>query len=320
MASYQKRGKTWRVTVRRKGTTETKTFAKKDQAIIWAARIETDIAERRHVKIPDIPFSKLLERYRDNVSTVKRGERSEKLRIGVMLRDKLASVSVRKLSAPHAADWRDRRLKIVSSGTVRREFNLISHVCNIAVNEWKWLKENPFAFVRRPPSPANRDRIYTVDQIERLTLALGEDTGTIAGRVGVAFRFAIETAMRAGEICALNRNHINGKVATLLSTKNGTNREVPLSPEAIRLIRLLPENSESLFNLNVRQIDTQFRVAKKKTAIQGMNFHDTRHTAVTRLAKLFPVLALARIVGHRNINMLLIYYNESAENMAALLE
>ena len=44
-----------------------------------------------------------------------------------------------------------------------------------------------------------------------------------------------------------------------------------------------------------------------------------RHLAITRLAKKLQILDLARIVGHKDLRMLQIYYNETAEAMATKL-
>lgn len=38
------------------------------------------------------------------------------------------------------------------------------------------------------------------------------------------------------------------------------------------------------------------------------------------VAKVFDVLELARIVGHRDLRMLLIYYNPSAEDLSGKLK
>ena len=44
--------------------------------------------------------------------------------------------------------------------------------------------------------------------------------------------------------------------------------------------------------------------------------HDARSEAITRLSKKLDVLALARIIGHRDIKSLMFYYAESADAMA----
>jgi len=57
-----------------------------------------------------------------------------------------------------------------------------------------------------------------------------------------------------------------------------------------------------------------------KTKIKDLTFHDTRHEAITRLAKKLDVLDLARMVGHRDIKQLLTYYNKSAKEIASQLD
>ena len=57
-------------------------------------------------------------------------------------------------------------------------------------------------------------------------------------RVALAFLFAIETAMRAGELCNLGweDTDFSRRVAHLELTKNGYSRDVPLSKKAIKLL------------------------------------------------------------------------------------
>jgi len=50
-----------------------------------------------------------------------------------------------------------------------------------------------------------------------------------------------------------------------------------------------------------------------------MTFHDTRHEALTRIARKLDVLDLARMVGHRDARSLMIYYNATAEEIAQRL-
>ena len=45
-----------------------------------------------------------------------------------------------------------------------------------------------------------------------------------------------------------------------------------------------------------------------------------RHVAITNLAKKLSVLELARCVGHKDLNMLLIYYNAPASDLANKLD
>jgi integrase len=216
----------------------------------------------------------------------------------------------------------------VSGSTVNRELNLLSHVFAKAAKEWKWIAASPTTDVRRSKEAPARDRLYTDDEIERVCLALGfdlasnEQVETISQRVAVAFLFAIEEAMRADEICGLIQQDIVCRVATLNKTKNGTKRNVPLSIRAVELLELLPfpEEGGNVFGLTAAKVDALFRRAKLRAMIYDATFRDSRHLAITRLAKKLNVLDLAHMVGHRDLRQLQAYYNETAEAMAERLD
>lgn len=323
MPTFRKRGNSWEVQVCHKGIRRTATKPTKTAATLWASQAIADIDSAGRGGIVDRPFSDLLEKYRNEVSPTKRGERWERLRIGLILRDEIAAIRLPVLSAMHFADWRDRRLTVVSAASVRREWTLLNHALGVAVREWQWLRENPLQPVRRPPPPRSRDRLISVDEVERLCFALGYERdrplGTISARVGAAFLFAIETAMRAGEVVGIRSQHVNGSVVTLPLTKNGTARSVPLSIEARRILEQLPADGETVFGLSGTQIDSLFRKARAKALIEDLHFHDTRHEAITRLSKKLDVLDLARMVGIRDLRILMVYYNARAEDMVASL-
>lgn len=323
MATFRKRGNGWEVQVCHKGIRRTATKPTKTAAALWASQVVAEIELVGHIGIPDRPFADLLERYRNEVSITKRGARWEHLRIGLLLRDEIAKVRLPALSTVHFAAWRDRRLKSVSAASVRRECNLLNHALVVAVREWQWLKENPLQAMRRPSPPRARDRLISADEIARMCFGLGYERDatptTISARVGAAFLFAIETAMRAGEIVGIRSQHLNGQVVTLPLTKNGTARSVPLSVEARRILDQLPPNDDAVFGLSGAQMDSLFRKARKKAMVEDLHFHDTRHEAITRLSKRLDVLDLARMVGIRDLRTLMVYYNARAEDMVASL-
>ena len=150
----------------------------------------------------------------------------------------------------------------------------------------------------------------------------GSDLATKSARVIHAFRFSIETAMRAGEIVGLSWDDVDTakRIAHLPLTKNGTSRSVPLSNVALALLEELQGREDSCFRLNSQQLDVLFRKTRDRTDIENLRFHDSRHEAITRLAEKLDVLSLARMVGHRDIRMLQIYYNETAEELALRLD
>jgi len=271
-------------------------------------------------------FGDLLLEYERRVSVNKKGYKKEAIRIARFVReDSICRVLLRDLSANVFAVWRDDRLREVSAGTVNRELNLLSHALNVAVNEWGWLEESPMRGLKRPAPDAPRDRLISDGEIERICFSCGyEPDGaldSVSARVGAAFLFAIETAMRAGEIVNLTWDNVflDRRFVFLPDSKTGRSRKVPLSAEAVRLLEQLPRVGDRCFNLSSSQVDAMFRKCRDRCLIENLHFHDTRHEAITRLAKKIDVLDLARIVGIRDLKILMVYYNESAESIAKKL-
>lgn len=322
MASIRKRGTTYTAEVRRQGIYLSDTFTTKAAAQAWATKAEADILAGKRGQVGDKTFADLLDEYARRVSPTKKGGRWESIRIELFKRDQVASINLRDLTPAAFADWRDRRLQSVSAASVRREWVLMSHALNIAMKEWCWIHSNPMKDVRRPAPPEARDRRISQDEIDRLLHVLGNNKGTSTWRVGQAFLFAVETALRAGEICALNWSdiHIDKRFCSIRSGKTAAaSRDVALSQSAIEILLGIGTTEGSAFCLKTSQIDALFRKAKAKAAVDDLHFHDSRHEAITRLSRKLDVLALARMVGHRDLKMLQVYYNESAEDIAARL-
>lgn len=320
MASFRKRNGRWYAEISRKGIRKGKTCLTKAEALQWAAAEEREAS----TLIPNKPVVDILARYAAEVSPTKRGKRWEQIRLAMVGRDDLAKVNLRDLDATHISAWRDRRLAVVSAASVLREWNLLSAVFTQAVNEWKWLTANPMKGVRRPTAPQPRTRRVTDDEINRLCLALGYEEGlpveTATARVALAMLFALETAMRAGEIVGLTKADvdIDKRVAHLARTKNGNSRDVPLSKRAIQVLDMLPDD---LFGLTSSNLDALFRKAKERALIEGLHFHDLRREALTRMASKVGVMDLAKISGHKDLRILqAVYYAPNITDLASKLD
>lgn len=318
MATFKKldSGK-WQAQVAKHGVRRAQSFPSKRAAQEWASRQEHLIVEGQG-RGSKIAVGQAFDRYAREVSPTKRGARWEMIRLEKLGKDKLAKVQLCNLSAQDLADWRDRRLREVAPASVRREMVLISGVMTIARKEWGLISANPMADVRKPANAQPRDRLVPDAEIEALVAVAGKPLSA-RWRAVHAFRFAIETAMRAGEICNLHAADIDGPVAHLPKTKNGTSRDVPLSSKALQLLADLPKGNGPCFGLTPQQLDALFRGARDLAQIKGLRFHDSRHEAITRLARKLDVLDLARMTGHQNLNELMTYYNASAADLASKL-
>lgn len=323
MASIRKLKTGVRAEVCVNGLRESRMFDTVKEAKVWSAMRETELRLDPH-QANGKNVGDALQKYAKEVTPKRRGARWELLRLNLIGRYPLARVKLEDLKPAHLAQWRDTRLTEVAPASVKRELVLIGTVLEIARREWGWIAKNPAKDVTKPTAPPPRDRRISDDEIDRICFAFGYTHGEavmVKQRCAVAFLFAIETAMRAGEICGLRWKDIDlqKRVARLPITKNGKARGVPLSSRAVELLGLLPADTERAFNVRSDSLSTMFRAARQRAGIDDLTFHDTRHEAITRLASVFNPLELARVVGHSNLNMTMIYFNKSADDLAKML-
>lgn len=323
MATIRQRNNRWQCIVKRKGhPTQSKTFDLRKDAEKWGR-----LQERLHdsgqwvdrTEAEQCTLADLLKRYAKEVSSTKRGVEVELIRINALCRSPLARFSVAGITGRHLAQWRDQRLSEVSGSTVARELTLIGHAFTVAIREWGFgLNTNPVSLIRKPSSNAARDRILTNDQRAALVSACSQCRNPWVKPVVV---FALETATRRGEMLSLTWADIDldHRIAKV-SGKTGP-RAVPLSPACVELLRALPRGINGrVFPVTVDALKQAYERAVARAGIADFTFHDLRHDALTRLAKMgFNVLELRAISGHTTANMLQRYVSIDAADLAEKL-
>lgn len=328
MAEPRKRGKSWYVEVFVRGIRKSASFPTKREAEHWKADTERAIRSGQGLAVSGRTLGDLLARFsleevphRHDETTEDGRERArwERNRLAFLGRDPLAELTLDKLTPEQIDLWQKRRLQEVEGSTIRRDRALLSAVMDKARRVWKWIPSSPFSDVALPEDGEDRQRLCAPEELARLYQVAGRDLDHVQARVIVAFELAIETGMRGREIVRITRQHApEGRAFVHVpKSKNGDSRDVALSPRAIELLGLVrARGTDPVFDLTMPQKDALFRKVARKAAIDGLCFHDSRHTACTRLAKRLTVLELARQLGARDINTLLIYYNQTAEERA----
>ncbi|UOF80914.1 integrase [Caudoviricetes sp.] len=296
----------WFVQVSCRGHRPSRAFASKSAAITWRDNTRREILDGLYGQAPaGMTVADLLDKYGKEVSANKKGKRWELVRISLLKRDRLSSVPLRVLDTPHLSTWQTNRLKTVSGASVNRERNLLNHVFNKAVKEWKLIKFNPLTGIARPPDSPPRDRIATDAELAKLLTNAGRNLARV-------IVWAVETGMRASEIAGLTE--VRGNVAVILDSKNGTGRSVPLSKKALSVW------VDGGFGLTAGSISAEFAKLTKRAGIEGLTFHDLRHGAATRLAKILNPYELSKMLGHKDLNMVLrVYYSQDAAETARKL-
>jgi integrase len=334
MANITKRGKAWRALVRRRGQPAiSRTFDSYAEAEAWAATTEAEILAGRRpadaaVTADGQTVADLLARYAREVSPGRRGARWEVIRLGLLQRAPELQRPVAGFEPADLAEWRDARAAQVSAASVNRELNLISAVFTHAIREWRVrLPANPVHLVARPRNPRARTQRVPPDAVTAICAALGwpGDAAPVglAQWAAFAFRLALATAMRKGEVLAVTWRHVHlaRGYLHLPVTKNGDARDVPLSSSAVALLRLLPVGAPDARVVPIRSgwLDALFRRAVRAAGYDGLHFHDTRREATSVFAARVTILELMRITGHRSMKSLAIYYAEDAGELARKL-
>ena len=326
-----KRGLTYRIQLQIAGEKFSCTRDTARECEQWAVQkiLESKIHKKEAEKgiKPTITFKELLEQYFQHTGQYNPSASSRKWMQGqITVFDEkfgfLSGTSIYDINPRQLTNWRNKRSKEVSANTVLKEISFYSAVFTFAQKELFLLDENPWMMITKPKKPKARARRIHNSEIELMLKALKYERGQTPvlpdHYVAWGFLFALETAMRRGEILAMEKKDIYDDYAHLPKTKNGDPRNVPLSAEAKALLELIQHKGQRL----IPQSENAFRLMweKRKAAIglSGLHFHDTRHEAITRMVRVkkLPVEVLAKITGHKKIDILInTYYNPNAQDL-----
>ena len=334
MATFRKRpgpgGKTaWQVQIRRRGyPPQTATFDKKSDAEAWAGGIEAEMHHRSFIPRAEAEHTTLgeaLDRYEQEVTAHKRASTRAR-EVSEIRRMQARPLAGKPLAAIRGKDLavyiRQRQADGMGANSVRIEIALISHLYTVAASAWgmeSLRNPVPLAKTARPKLPQGRTRRLRDDEEVRLL----EAAKTYGGEIQHLIPWAIETAMRRGEIAAMRWEHLDRKARVLLipETKNGTPRRAPLSSKALQVLDDLPRQLDgAVWSMRPDSISQAFERVCKAAGIEGLTFHDLRHEATSRLfEKGLNPMEVAAITGHKTLQMLKRYTHLRAEDLVERL-
>jgi len=314
--------KSWQAIVRLKGNRpQSKTFSSKRDATRWANQLETEMAQGVFTDVSQaesLTLASMLERYRLEIVPQKRGQRQFLTQIRTMLSSKsLKGLSLLNVTPTEIGRHRDARLKSgTSPSTVRKDLSFLHRLFEVVRKDWhiNLPKGNPVALVSRPRDlkPTARTRRLEDGELEQLLKALS-NTSLVYNFV----LFAIETAMRRGEITNIKPDDINYETRTLHipKTKTGIPRTIPLSSKAISILKVVGQ-----FDIQPSSVSQAFLRACNRAGIENLRLHDLRHEATSRLfEKDLTPMQVASITGHQDLKMLQRYTHLRAEDLAKKL-
>jgi integrase len=308
---------------------ESQIFDSKSKASAWGYAKEAELRAMRK-GVAKATLQDTIDRYRKEVCPEMKSGANVSLRLKSLSSTPGLLPVLRQVNEVTAADlsrFRDIRAAQVKPATVLKELAILSGVFESARRDWGTILVNPLSDVKKPPQPPARKRLFTDSEVTGVLNQLGyQPIGkpeSMGQQAGLALLLALETAMRASEMLGLEwgRVFLDKRFVTLEETKNGDARDVPLSKVAVALLeRMKGVDSEMVFTLKPAVLDVVFRRARDKLKLKDLHFHDSRATAVTRLAQKLSIHELARMIGHRDLSSLLIYFRKSAQDMAGQLD
>ena len=328
----------WQAHIRRRGyPAQVRTFDTKTEAEAWAAIIESEIARGVFVCRAEAERTTLAEalgRYEEEISPRKKATTAacERDRIRAWAGSSLSQRSLASIRGKDVADAvRDMEGRGLGANTVRLHLALLSHLFNVARTAWGMESlSNPVDLVKglRPKLPQGRNRRLQGDEQARLlesaaSYGHGRKAPRGAGDIGGIINWAIETAMRRGEITAMRWEHVDQRARVLLipETKTGTPRRVPLSTVALAVLDALPRRIDGrVWGMRPDSISQAFERVCKAAGVEGLTFHDLRHEATSRLfEKGLNPMQVAAITGHKTLQMLKRYTHLRAEDLVGML-
>ncbi len=209
-----------------------------------------------------------------------------------------------------------------------RTLALVRKMFNFGI-EHDWLDVNPCQMVKRVARERQRDRVLSDDEIRRVWVALDDERPNMAALV----RLRLLTAQRGGEVHGAKWEDLDltGGWWTIPGerSKNGLAHRVPLSPQALVVLKELQKSQgESAWVFpSPRQSQPHVHHAQKAiervVARSGVKFrgHDLRRTAASLMVGGgVPRLVVSKILNHVETGVTAVYDRHSydAEKRAAL--
>tara|TARA_R100001377_G_C3183721_1_gene107685 strand:+ start:95 stop:1078 length:984 start_codon:yes stop_codon:yes gene_type:complete len=325
MATFRKRLGKWEVRVRKyNNKTISKTFIEKADANRWAQEVETKIEKGLYEDLSQanmITLRELLQQYSKDVSSTKIGYPQEKYKIDKLCKSPIASLKLARVTPLQLRKFQDQCALVYNPSTTNKYITLISVSIKFARQMLGiFLPNNACDFVKRLKEPEFEGQIIEPEEEE---LLLQESINSKANWLKLAIMLGLDCGMRRGEIIKMRREDVDFTNATakLRETKNGTMRNIGLSPRVILEMRKLPINIDGRV-INCPSGDNFLHFYSQLQKWTGINktFHTTRHTFASRCAMNgWSIAEISAQGGWKNLSVLKRYTHIKATHLSKKL-
>jgi integrase len=198
-----------------------------------------------------------------------------------------------------------------SSATINRYYSSLRRVLTLAVQEGK-LSRHPMRGITFL-TEAQNDRFFSDDELKVIR-------GLMMPEHWKLVHFAVETCLRRSEQFCLRWQDVNfeAKSVTIPLPKGKRTRRVPLSEEALNILRSLPSlldspwvfpsPLDSLKHRDPHAVSESFKRVLTRSGITTASWHTLRHTGASRrLLAGVDIVTVSKILGHSTITTTMRY-------------
>jgi len=284
----RKRGTRYQVRVQSAGGRIARTFGSRRDAQEFEARYRQRVADHRVGRAPAVGIEEALTRWLTGEATGLRSHRN--------LLDKARTIYPYIVGRP-LSEVADVAEEIAAAGlrqglapaTVNRRLAILRRVANLAYKRWGLLEQPLGQRITMVPGERARTTHLTPAEVYKVAQA----APTPAGRDCILL--AAMSGLRLSELLHPDLRR-DGNALVVPPGKNGKSRLVPLPPEAARLP--VP------VTLTERELRREWDAARPRAGLQGVRWHDLRHTYATLLIGSGADLAAVRdLLGHSHIGV-----------------
>ena len=307
-----KRGKVWWMDLMYQGQRIRRSTGVKDKRLAEQiyAKVLTEIVEGRwfeRIEEKTRTFRELMERYDKEYFSHLPGSRRNYSYFNQLV-DFFGDYTLAEITPRLINEFKTaRKAQGVKPATINRQITIAKRAFNVAIRDWEWCRENPFAKVSSEKGATKRDRWLTFEEEERL---LNASPPWVRDLV----LFAAWTGIRLGNIRELKWSQVDlfRKTIYLGKTKNGNPVVIPMNQKVFTLLKekmkIRHLNHDLVFTtatgkpIEPGNLRRAFKRACKKAGIEDLRIHDLRHTYGTRLAQAgVDLYTIAKLLGHQDI-------------------
>lgn len=333
-----------------------KTFSSREAAQKWANKTSKDLV-RKHEEIRDgiyseqsdteklkeITVGELIVEYLKNPLTSNELGRTKRYVLESLLNYDISQVIVSKLSPNDLIQHCQFRLNDETKPTPQTVYHDITYLHSVVKRARQVFKVNANLSYHEEAVPelvsmkligrsGKRNRRPTREELKLLEEGLIEREKSRSSKIPYSdiLQFSILSAMRVGEITNLQWSDVDHENKTIIvrnrkdpRRKENNNWEVPLLGEAYSILlnqkkRVISDKPNLIFPYDPRSISAGWQRVRNKLGIKDLRYHDLRREAASRLAEQgYDIRTVARITGHKNLNILYdVYSTMEVKNFA----